>query len=806
MPVPVRRRRHAASQSTSGSEGTAASRSVWSREPPPPEGFQATLQLAIARDGVGLELSGPVPLGPLTIVAARSRMIGVGFPLDVSGGVDRFRHRRTTLEVADVAIEHGPLERWLSSISEGLVARSTCEVRVAWIAPPDVGTGDAPAEREERVVWSSGNVRVELAAEDAIVAFDLALAPVGGGIVALAHRVRATGAKRAPSAIVGALLSRVARNIGGEARGLRLVVADPAKHAMFAAFVARGARVPTREGLVVTDTGVDVERFRIAMRRGGTPAPPSGVFVALDELDRLIGQGDVALVEGALDKARDLYLRALDRAPRQRSILTRLAEVDAFTGDRVEAAASWLRDAQRGRGRRGNDGNELGRTLLAAWLAERAQATGRARATWERAGNDAFERGEARLAAKAWTRAAALCGDDEALFGSLLDRALSADPSEVDARWRRARLNIDFGDDEGALEDVQHLEAQAKGREPRRRTLIRAARMWFEAGRPERAIAAWERALRHLPEDRDVVAGLGSSLLAAGATARGIALLAHAFDLPGDAVGRSPIAIELARALAERMGDHPAAVARLREIGPDDPHAAHARALEGACRLQLGDGPGAERAYAAAADLVEHRPVPAEDAQSVRELLAGGARVAREEGRASFAMRLALAALTVAPNDPDARALVQAIGRMMPARPERPEEDDEHEPPEDSETPTTDPGVVAGSALDLDLDDEPNTPQNVDDETRAEALLARVKADPQDHAAIDALVEVLARLGRDMEMFALLSARWDDATPEERRALMPQQRAVLARLAVAAAKNGRALEAQLYRDALSMLR
>jgi hypothetical protein len=56
-----------------------------------------------------------------------------------------------------------------------------------------------------------------------------------------------------------------------------------------------------------------------------------------------------------------------------------------------------------------------------------------------------------------------------------------------------------------------------------------------------------------------------------------------------------------------------------------------------------------------------------------------------------------------------------------------------------------------------------------------------------------------------MELFALLSARWEDATPEERVALVPRQRAVLTRLAETAQSQGRAMEAQLYRDALSML-
>jgi len=798
MPLPVRRKR-----------GGPLEQRLRDREPPIQGGPEASLQLAIGREGVGLELSRSLELGPVTLLHARSRMIGVGFPLDVSGGVDRFRHRRTTLEAIGLAVEHGPAERWLSSLSEGLIARGACEVRVAWVAPPDVGVGESAPEREERLVWSSGNVRIELASDRVLLACDLAFAPRGSGMTFIAHRVRAIGTVRAPSAIVGALLVRIARVLEGEARGLRLDLGDPSKAAAMHAFVTRGARIPAREELVVTRTSAEVERFVIEMRRGETPAAPSSVFVALDELDRFVGDADAALVAGDHEGAREGYVRALDRAPRHRAILTRLAEIDATVGERAEAALSWLRDAQKGRTRRALDGNDLGRTLIAAAMHERTGARGRARGAWERAGQEAWDRGEPRLAARAFSRAAAVCSDEDPMLAALLDRSLAADPTETEARWRRAGMLVRLGEDTRALEDVQHLEAQAKGREARRRTLMRAASLWHLAGRPDRAVPAWERALRYTPEDRAIVAGLGTALLAGGETARGIGLLAHAITLPGDVAGRAPILLELARALAERVGDLPSAIARTREVGNDDPHFAWARALEGACRLQLGDQVGAEQAYAAAADTVERRGVPVEDTTSVRQLLAGGARIAREERRPALAMRLAMAALSLSPNDPDVRSLVASLGRGPIDRAAITESGTDA-----GDEPTTDPGLdeepaeqgraIAG-AFDLE-DDQPSGPVRAVDEARADLLLARVKADPDDLDAVDELVDLLGRLGRDAELFALLSARWEDATPEERTRLLPSQRAVLERLAMAADAQGRTIEAQLYRDALQILR
>lgn len=777
MPFPVRRKR-----------GGPLEHRLRDREPP--HGPGAALQLAIGREGVGLELSQPIALGPITLLHARTRMVGVGFPLDVSGGVERFRHRRTTLETIGLAIEHGRAERWLTSLTENLLTRGPCEARIAWVAPPDVGVGEAQSEREEHLIWSTGNVRIELWAERAIAAFDLAIAPAPSGLSAIAHRARSIGTDKPATAIAGALLWRIARAFDGEASGLRIDLRDPTKGAAMEAFVLRGARIPTRDDLVMVRAHPEVDRFEVELRRGDTPAAPSSLYLALDELDRIIGEGDIANVAGDYEKARELYVRALDRAPRHRAILTRLAEIDGTHAERAEAALSWLRDAQKGRTRRALDGNDLGRMLLFAFLNERIGARGRARGAWDRAASEAMIRGEPRIAARALSCAAAATRDDDPQLSSLLDRALAADPGEIDARWRRASLHIRGGDDVRALEDVEHLEARSRGREARRRTLMRAAQLWHEAGRPDRAIPAWERAVRHVPNDRAVVAGLGTALLAAGETPRAIGLLSHATTLPGDRADLSLIVLELARALAERVGDLPAAIARLREIADDDAHAAYARALEGACRLQLGDQVGAERAYAIAADLVERRGAPATDSRALRELLSGAARVSRTEGRLALAMRLGMVALSLDPTDTDLQALVRLLGRSLVREP--------------AEEPTTDPGIIAGNPLTLALDDEPLGES--DDQHRAEALLARVKSDPNDHAAIDELVGVLGRLGRDAELFALLSARWEDATADERVTMIPRQRAVLERLANAADSQGRTIEAQLYRDALRALR
>jgi hypothetical protein len=57
---------------------------------------------------------------------------------------------------------------------------------------------------------------------------------------------------------------------------------------------------------------------------------------------------------------------------------------------------------------------------------------------------------------------------------------------------------------------------------------------------------------------------------------------------------------------------------------------------------------------------------------------------------------------------------------------------------------------------------------------------------------------VLTRLGRDLELLALLSARLEEGGEAERADLLPRRREVLARLAEVARAEGRASEAELY--------
>src|SRR5262249_17375683 len=92
-----------------------------------------------------------------------------------------------------------------------------------------------------------------------------------------------------------------------------------------------------------------------------------------------------------------------------------------------------------------------------------------------------------------------------------------------------------------------------------------------------------------------------------------------------------------------------------------------------------------------------------------------------------------------------------------------------------------------------------------DDEARIEELTRVLQANPEDDAVVDELATGLAGVGRSLELFALLSARLEDAPPDRRARLVPRQRAVLERLESEARAAGRAAEADLFRDARDAL-
>ncbi len=313
--------------------------------------------------------------------------------------------------------------------------------------------------------------------------------------------------------------------------------------------------------------------------------------------------------------------------------------------------------------------------------------------------------------------------------------------------------------------------------------------MWRGAGLAGRAAPVFERALRFVPDEPNALGGLGAALIAEGLSARGASLLTRALEISEGRRHAAPeISLDLATALADKLDDLPSAIARVAAIAPDAAEGPVARGLEGRWRARLGDFVGAGLAFAKMRDgLASRASIESVDVlagvPSVMELLREAAHMERTERRDPLAAQRYLAeAVRLRPHDADLRGAYREVcaavaGVSVETSPER-------------------PSASREAAAEVDPADR---------EARVEQLTRRLQAEPGDDRAADELASLLESLDRGHELLALLSGRLEDATPQRRAELAPRARAALERLATQAAREGRSVEADLYRSAAAAL-
>ena len=83
------------------------------------------LSLAIGREGLGFELAKPARLACVQVTELALSLPAVRFPVDVSGGVQRFRHRRGRLERVTVEIDATDLAKYWAPRLRGLLSERT---------------------------------------------------------------------------------------------------------------------------------------------------------------------------------------------------------------------------------------------------------------------------------------------------------------------------------------------------------------------------------------------------------------------------------------------------------------------------------------------------------------------------------------------------------------------------------------------------------------------------------------------------------------------------------------------------------
>ena len=719
------------------------------------------LRLAITKGGLGLELARTAQIACLSVTELAVSLPGMRFPLDVSGGVSRFRHRRGQLLRVAVEIGARAVERWAAPRLVGILGPNAPEVSMT-LRPSGCTVALSDNADGER-------------SQPRILVFDLAIDARDDDLRISVARARGAGlvtpatalAVAAAHAMFGAVSTR---------EGARFVVGDAAARLARALLPDAGARAPSAEKIRWTAIGADAEAFVLQATRDGVETESSEEATRAHEAAALTREGDDARFAGNWARARALDVAALERAPRHPEICRRIVEIDQLAGGRAEAALATLAEAEQGAG-------PLSFGPIAAELHAEAGDRDAAIAGFARVGDT---EAASELAARAYERAAELVDDPhDALVW--LDLAVTRAPAVARLRWARAFRRLSAGRIEEALGDVEHLEAIALGAQMKFDVWRRAGDAWRAAALRSDAGSLYERALRYVPDDPAAIAGLGAALVAEGRAPRGAALLARAIDL-SEARGESTSAtvLELARALGDHMNDRPAAIARARTIRHDTREALVARGLEGRWREELGDVAGASLAYARLRDHADAPPPESRDrarthADTAGPLLLSAARFELDVRRdALAAQRHLAAALRLCPHAPDiARAYREVCAKL--AGPGAPKPTLERAIPSEEATyaePRHAP--VAPVAVAIELPDEEFDEARAS--VRVEDLARQLQSNPNDDSIVDELSTLLMRLGRGHELLALLSARLEDASPERRVQLIPIQRDVLERL------------------------
>ncbi len=745
-------------------------------EAPPRPKDKPSLLLSVNRGTLSIELDQPFALGPVQIDKLALSLPNVRFPVDLSGGVTRLRHKRGTLTQLGLSIALQDLAGFVAPRLRGILGEGT----------PEVGLIATP--------WG---VSVGLRLGSAALAFDVIVVPTERDIRLVPERARGIDIGSPPHVLAVRALAEACRPLG-RVIGSVVILHDVAGAVVRHVLPAAGARAPSVEG--TRWDGVEAEADRLSLQVAVSRAPaalPAEAIRAIEQADIALDADDAA-VTGDLDEARRRYLLALERAPRHPEITMRIAWIDALADERAEAALATLVDAFAA-----IDAGLLGGKLLAAVGDEDGAIAAFSRA----AHNEPF----APLAALAWLEVAKLATDTKQRLDAI-DHAIARSPSLEQARWKRLEVRLDMGDGTGARADAEHLEAAARGPETRYRVWIRAADAFLHRGYVPEARLLFERALRYAPESADASLGLARSLKAAGDGRRSLDLLARASTLlsrKGQTLAE--VEIELAQGLVEFAADRPAAIARVRTILPGQTRTPDARLLEGRWRAELGDLAGASLALSRMRESVE-AAIPG-DADRGAELAAMLLEAADIEENARGDLRAAQRHLGVAlrlrPRDRVIGATFRRVSTELgrPAGPvllrERPpahvdvdvdvDVDDEPRPltvrsPISAGPPS--PPVASGKTEFPSTDEE--------DEVLVERLTEQLRGNPDDHDVARDLADALERLGRDLDLLALVSTRIEDGTPEIVEEFWPIRHDCLLRLAVVARAEGRPSEAELY--------
>ncbi|HEX4445770.1 MAG TPA: tetratricopeptide repeat protein, partial [Polyangiaceae bacterium] len=414
-------------------------RAPTSSSPAPP----LALRLAIGREGIGLELAEPAAIGCVRIVELSTALPGMRFPVDVSGGVTRFRHRRGELQLLRVEIAGADVERWMAPRLRGLVgtrtpdvwievgrARST--VCVAAMTEPEESARTATTTEPER-------------GDAAIVTFDVHALAEGEDVVLVVANARGAGL---PEPAIAMAIACLEAALGGvaERSGAIFTLRRPAEAIVRALLPDAGARAPGTASVRWSALAADGGTWVLHAGKDADSSAPTEDALRAREVAALLITADQALSQGDTESARTQYIDALERAPRHAEIASRVVDIDARMPSRAEAALATLVESRA----RAEGAGGIAVGLVAGQLLTQVGDVDAAVASFERAGET--ETAPA-LSGRAFELAARASRDVEAA-ARWLDRALARAPRSTRARWHRVDARLALGRLEDALADV----------------------------------------------------------------------------------------------------------------------------------------------------------------------------------------------------------------------------------------------------------------------------------------------------------------------------------------------------------------
>ncbi len=596
----------------------------------PPEDPHVPLRLTVTRGALGMELYEPIEIGPLSVERLSLTFAGLRFPVDLSGGVPRFRSRRGELQEVVLRLRLPELARFAGKRALEPFGPLVKPLAV-WAVPGGVGVG--------------------LVTERRALAFDLLWAADGGAARFVVSRARGVGLA-APALAVALRVCDAVVDGFGRRSGRVVTISDVGGRIGRALLPAVGARAPTSTAVSFGELFSELDELVVALDATFAPAAASDAATRALELARLTREADDALSESRLDEAREKLLEALEQAPRHPEIVRSLCELDAAVPGRAEAALGLLVETLPAAAAGG-----VGADLLLS-SGDRVGAL----AALERGATDeTFPP----LAALLLERAAEIDGGAQALY--YLDRAVAVAPTLARVHQSRLEARLLRGEVQGALADAEHLEAMASGAAARHAACSTAAASLLGAGYVKEAGRAFERALRYMPDDARATAGLGRALLSVGLTSRAISLFERAIVLSerrGQPDGQA--LLELARLLGEQLNDLPQAIARARQVPADGPEAEPARHLEALYRSKIGDRVGASQAYGRLRETIE---LSGSKSAATLGRLRDAARFEQSErDDPTLAERHLALALRLSPNDPEVAAEYRQAAELLDLR------------------------------------------------------------------------------------------------------------------------------------------